>query len=271
MPMSPDQEITASPRVSWRGGPAIVSRIAILVAGLIAVSSWSVAALATRVQQPTSEAAIWNGVFTQAQASRGKEVFEADCAACHGGGLAEAPSLTADPFLRNWEGHNLDRLYTKIRDEMPPGSAQSVSLARKLDVLAYILRENGFPPGAEELQADSEELAQIQIVPKGGPAPLRTGATVQVVGCLVQDGASGWALTNSSEPAATSLSPQTESELNKANSQPLGIATIRLLSVFPSPIAQSGHRVEAKGFLIRKGSDVALNIALLRSIGPTCP
>jgi hypothetical protein len=246
----------------------VVSVIGLVLGGLL--TGVSVRAMAG-VQPSTPEPAIWQGVFTHVQAVRGQEVFEAECASCHGGGLAEAPLLTADPFLRNWEGHHLGRLYTKILDEMPPGSAHTVTPARKLDVLAYILRENGFPPGAEELPADVRELAHIQIVPRGGPAPLRTGATVQVVGCLIQEGATGWVLTNGSEPAATSLAPQTDAELDQANAQPLGNAVIRLLSVFPNPSDKRGHRVEAKGFLIRKGSDVALNIALLRSIAPTCP
>jgi quinoprotein glucose dehydrogenase len=256
-------------RAAFRDGATVVLVLALVVGGRFV--GVSVRAVADHVQSATPEPAIWQGVFTKMQAARGKDVFEAECASCHGGGLAEAPPLTADPFLRNWEGHHLDRLFTKIRDEMPPGSAHTVSPERKRDVLAYILSENGFPPGDEELPADSEELALIQIVPKGGPAPLRTGATVQVVGCLEHHGASDWVLTNSSEPAATSLSPQTDAELSQANAQPLGTAVIRLLSVFPSPVDKRGHRVEAKGFLIRKGGDVALNIALLRSIAPTCP
>jgi mono/diheme cytochrome c family protein len=245
---------------------------------LLSVLLYSVALAGTTGPQQPEEgkdaagtAAIWRGVFTEDQAERGRVGFEANCAHCHDGKLAEAPTLTADPFLRNWEGHNLERLFSKIRDEMPPGPTESVTPSQKLDILAYLLQENGFPAGTRQLEADTDTLARLWLVPEGGPAPLQTGATVQLVGCLVLGRQAEWMLTHSSEPVATTLTPQTPEQLEAADAQALGGATIRLLSVFPSPIAQEGHHVEAKGFLVRKGPDVALNVALLRTIAVTCP
>lgn len=213
---------------------------------------------------------IWDGVFTDAQAERGKVVFQARCVSCHGHD-GEAPELAADPFMRSWEGHTLDRLYVKIRDFMPADSVQSISPLQKLDVMTHILRENGFPSGAQELTADSGTLARILIVPRGGVAALRTGAMVQVVGCLAPGGATVWLLTSATEPAVTTSDPQTPAELKALESQRLGTQTIRLLNVFPSADAHTGHRVAVKGFLIRQGEDVAVNVVLLKPAAPSCP
>jgi mono/diheme cytochrome c family protein len=93
--------------------------------------------------------AIWKGVFTDTQAERGKAVFHAHCASCHDPSeQGEAPLLSGDVFMSNWEGHSVGRLYTKIVDGMPANNADSVSVTQKRDAVAFILHENGFPSGA---------------------------------------------------------------------------------------------------------------------------
>jgi len=228
-------------------------------------------ARAAAVAQKADTPAIWKGIFTAAQLERGKGVFRADCATCHDASeLGEAPSLAGDSFLRNWEGHTVGRLYTKILEQMPANNVNSVSPSQKLDVLAYILHENGFPSGVDELTGDVETLARIRIVPEGGAAPPRTGATVQVVGCLTGV-ANDWSLTRSSEPVVTTLAPSTAEELQAAETTTLGTQTVRLLRVFPSPEPHKGHRIEVKGFLVREANAVAINVVSLKSLSPGCP
>ncbi len=215
---------------------------------------------------------IWQGIFTDQQAARGKTEFQAHCATCHdSGALGEAPPLAGDTFLRSWEGHSLGRLYTKILQMMPPSNVEGVSPMQKLDVLTFILHENGFPSGSHELTADARTLARIHIVPEGGPAPLRTGAMVQTVGCLTQGPAKDWLLVRGTEPAASTLDPPSAADLDGNRTRPLGNQSIRLMSVFPSPEALIGYRVEAKGLLVRTGTDVAINVVALKSVAPTCP
>jgi hypothetical protein len=215
---------------------------------------------------------IWRGVFTDRQAERGKAVFDAHCARCHDANeLGEAPTLAGDTFLRGWEGHTLGQLYTKILEMMPPPDAQSVDARDKLDVMTFILRENGFPSGAGELTADSAALGAIRIVPEGGPAQLRSGATVQVVGCLTRPSPNTWLLTSSTEPEATTLQQSGAEDQERSRTRTLGNHTIRLVSVFPSPEALTAHRVEAKGLLVRTGTDLAVNVVTLRSVATTCP
>jgi cytochrome c5 len=239
----------------------------LMVAVILPASSAEV--VTSQERDATSD--IWQGIFTNQQADRGKAVFQDHCATCHdANGLGEAPALVAESFLRNWEGRTVGRLYTKILEMMPPNDVQSVSGMQKLDVLAFILRENGFPVGGTELTGDVEALSRIQLLPQGGAAPLRTGAMVQVMGCLAEGPANGWLLTRSTEPVATTLDPPAVGHTDTSQSRPLGTGTIRLLAVFPSPQALTGHRVEAKGLLVKTGADLSVNVVSIRSVSPTC-
>jgi mono/diheme cytochrome c family protein len=243
--------------------------IAFAVGALVSFGALHAAAIA---QKAETAPAIWKGIFTPAQLERGKAVYRADCATCHDATeLGEAPSLSGDIFMRNWEGHTVGRLYTKILEQMPANNVRSVSPSQKLDVLAYILHENGFPSGADDLTADAQTLARIQIVPQGGPRPPRTGATVQAVGCLTSAAAKNWDLTSSTEPVVTTLAPPAAEELQTAQTKRLGTQTIRLLHVFPSPEPHKGHRVEVKGFLVREGTNLAINVVSLTALAPECP
>src|SRR5437870_641167 len=78
-------------------------------------------ALAAAAQTTRS---VWDGVYTQAQANRGKAAYAERCASCHGAGLGggeEAPALTGDKFLAKWRNRSVDELLESIRTTMPPG------------------------------------------------------------------------------------------------------------------------------------------------------
>jgi mono/diheme cytochrome c family protein len=236
----------------------------------ILLLSLSVQAAVLLAQRPAAPA-IWKGVFTDAQAERGKAVFQAHCATCHDPReQGEAPLLSGDVFMGNWEGHSVARLYTKIVDEMPANNAGSVSATQKRDAVAFILHENGFPSGATELPAAPEALERIQIVPEGGTVQPRIGAMVVVVGCLARGVSDAWVLTSGTEPLVTTLTAGAGEKPSPVAS--LGTQTIQLLHVFPSPDPQRGHRIEAKGFLMRQTpDDLAINVVSLRSLAPACP
>ena len=142
---------------------------------------------------------IWDGVFTEAQAERGKTALSQNgCNGCHGAELGgdKGPALKGERFMTDWENGSLNRLFTKIRDTMPPLNAEQVPPATKLDIVAYLLKVNGFPSGAGTLAID--ELDNIQIVKQGaeaaGPANF---SVVEVVGCLMLNEKQKWVLTNS--------------------------------------------------------------------------
>ncbi len=128
------------------------------------------AALATAVLLPMSAAAqapsrsTWDGVYSAEQATRGGELYMGACAQCHGpqlGGIDAAPALTGGGFASNWNGVTLGDMVERIRISMPQNSPGSLSRQQVADVLAYMLRANGFPPGAKELPRQTAFLKQI--------------------------------------------------------------------------------------------------------------
>lgn len=116
--------------------------------------------------QAQSESSIWEGVYTQEQASRGEATYSANCASCHAGDLrgnSNTPSLLGMSFMFIWEGQSLGQLYTKMRDEMPSDRPGSLSSQTYADLLAFLLSSNQFPTGMEELTGDTAVLDKISI------------------------------------------------------------------------------------------------------------
>jgi mono/diheme cytochrome c family protein len=109
--------------------------------------------------QNASGPPIGSGVFTAAQAKRGDDAYQASCSSCHGSDLhatdAEAVDLTGPGFRAKWSGKTLGGVFEKIRDTMPLGNANSLGDKTYVDILAFILQVNGFPPGNQELAPDA--------------------------------------------------------------------------------------------------------------------
>jgi hypothetical protein len=111
-----------------------------------------------------------DGVYTAAQAERGMQVVENfGCRNCHGtyleGGPEEEPALVGEQFVPVWAGRKLDELAEKIT--MMPANQEpqyQVKHAAAVDVVAYLLRENGYPAGKADLPADPRSLKLIEIV-----------------------------------------------------------------------------------------------------------
>ena len=114
-------------------------------------------------------ATVWDGVYTQAQATRGQTIYKETCQPCHGetlGGTLLAPPLTGDDFMGDWMGKTVGALVKRTQATMPaddPGSLQAQQIA---DSLAYVFARNNFPAGLRELGSDLAGLNQIRITPK---------------------------------------------------------------------------------------------------------
>jgi hypothetical protein len=144
-----------------------------------------------------------------------------------------------------------------------------------LDVLSFVLEESGFPAGTEELTANSTQLASIAIIEKSGPGgPVPNFSLVQIVGCLTQGANKAWMLTNGTEPTRAAESGDSPAaDLKALAALPLGKGAFRLLD-YPAlgREARRGHKVQAKGFLIRQpNSEDRLNPTALQTLAESCP
>ena len=130
---------------------------------------FALVALVASVSSGQENTAIWEGVYTSAQAARGEVVYTETCIACHGqdlGGNSNSPSLVGMGFMFLWEGRTLGAFFEKIQSEMPTDRPGQLPTQNYLDVIAYILQKNTFPEGGEELPSSTETLDTISIVSK---------------------------------------------------------------------------------------------------------
>ncbi len=207
---------------------------------------------------------VWEGVYTEAQALRGKAQYDASCRSCHRGG-----PRSGDEFMRDWSGSDVESLFKQIRASMPSGDPSSLLDEVYVDIVAYLLQVNAFPAGANEL--DSAAIGPIRIEGKNGPAPVPDFALIRVVGCLAQGPGTAWTLADAGEPARTKdPAASRDEELKESQAAGLGTQTFRLLNVYPAPDSYSGHRIEAKGFLIRDPGGNRINVTSVRTLAPRC-
>ena len=221
-----------------------------------------------RAQNP--EPRIWQGVYSTAQAERGKTSFNSSCLRCHGDKLQgnTAPALSGDRFFTTWGSEPIASLFAKIRDTMPPNFGTSIDDQTKLDIVAYILQTNGYPGGPGELTQNGTDLATAQILKKGEQALVQNFSLVQTVGCLGRGPDNTWVLTRTSDPLVTRDDAPSAQSLASAATRPLGTRTFRLLSAKPfSPESHQGHKMEARGLIYSEAGDERLTLTSLKMAG----
>lgn len=119
--------------------------------------AWAVAVATIGAQAPTRT--VNDGVYSSAQASRGQALFQSICTTCH------APDrFTGEEFVSAWSGKPLSELF-KALQTMPEDNPGSLDAQQYGDVMAYFLSLNKFPAGPEELKAEADVLANIQLQP----------------------------------------------------------------------------------------------------------
>ena len=227
-----------------------------------------ICAVAVRAQN--AEPRIWQGVYTGAQAERGKTNYNSACLRCHGDKLQgnTAPALSGDRFFTAWGSEPIASLFAKIRDTMPPNFGTSIDDQTKLDIVAYILQTNGYPTGSAELTQNGSDLSSAQILKKGEQALVQNFSLVQTVGCLGRGPENTWVLTRTSDPLVTRDEVPSTQSLASAASRPLGTRTFRLLSAKPfSPESHQGHKMEARGLIYSEAGDERLTLTSLKMAG----
>jgi quinoprotein glucose dehydrogenase len=119
-----------------------------------------------------AERTVWDGVYSDEQAQRGRNAYIAECASCHAEdlrGSSTAPSLVDESFAFQWDNAAVGELFVRIRTLMPSDRPNSLTPQRYRDIVAYILQANKYPAGEKELDADLDVLNQVLITAKRRP------------------------------------------------------------------------------------------------------
>jgi mono/diheme cytochrome c family protein len=235
-------------------------------------------AIAMPAQEKQTSKTILDGVYTAAQAERGRDAYMESCSGCHREDLrggAEALPLIGPRFIDQWREDKLSSLFTHISTRMPRAPRPKLALNTYLDIVAFILQSNGYPAGNEELTSDAVKTTWF--VSKNGPKPIPNLSTVLVVGCLESADNKVWTLTSATEPLRNRTPDATnEDELSESRSQTLGTGKIRVQNfeyVRPGFTADpfKGQKVQVKGTLIQATNNNRINVTSLESLAPACP
>lgn len=218
----------------------------------------------------TKQATVLDGVYTEQQAARGEEQYEAICATCHEGDEPEANPPKGSEFIERWREAPVSFLYNFIHTNMPGDKPGSLPEATYLDVVAYLLNANGYPAGTSELTTPKAD--SILLVRPDGPKPLPASALVSVVGCLAANSDGEWTLTSGTNPLRVRVGDQTTpEELAESRGTTLGQSSYTLVNAedFPAPKLK-GQKVQAKGVLTKVENPYRLSVQSLEPAGDGC-
>ena len=215
-------------------------------------------------QTPPKERTVWDGVYTDAQATRATGVFGASCAGCHTLTAEGNRPLSGDRFWQNHTQKSVADLLNYISKNMPNGNGGSLSQESYNDITALILRSNGLPAGSTELSPQT--ITGVQIIPKDGPGELPANTLVRVVGCLAKSG-NEWTLTSATKPVRTDKTQSDPADATVA----LGSGTIALKFVLTKLDSFVGQRMSVAGMLIGAGGAGGINVAVVNRVGDACP
>ncbi len=116
---------------------------------------------------PWLEAQAWrtvsDGVYTQEQAIRGATAYADNCASCHGGDMSGgdfAPDLIGEVFAQHWGSKDLSDLFAKVHT-MPPDRPGALGGEAYADIVAFVLKTNGYPAGPKPMSTDPAVLKLI--------------------------------------------------------------------------------------------------------------
>jgi mono/diheme cytochrome c family protein len=227
-----------------------------------------VMATALAAAQAPKAPTVWDGVYTDAQAERATATFGSTCSRCHS--LTEdgsgARPLTGTKFWEGYTQKTVGDLLKYVSANMPNGAAAgSLSASTYNDLVALILKSNGFPAGKTELAPDT--IANVQIIPKDGPGELPANTLVRIVGCLGPKAGSDWTLTNATNPERTEKTGVGPEDA----SRPLGSRTLALKFVLTRLDAFVGQRMSVTGLLLGAGGADGINVSTVNKVADACP
>jgi mono/diheme cytochrome c family protein len=208
---------------------------------------------------------VWDGVYTDAQAARATAVFGSTCSNCHTLEADGNRPLSGEKFWEGWTQKSVGDLLTYVQTNMPNGAnAGSLPAATYNDLVALILKSNGFPTGTTEVSP--EAVAKVQIIPKDGSTELPAGTLVRIVGCL-NKGGTDWVLTNATAPERADKAGVGPEDATR----PLGDRSVPLKFVLTRLDSFAGQRLSASGLLIGPGGKDGLNVTTVNRVAESCP
>jgi mono/diheme cytochrome c family protein len=130
----------------------------IRLAVAVIASAAAVIVIATKADAQARE--VRPPAFTEEQVARGKSIYQKNCQDCHGstldnGEFGGAP-LKGSYFRQHWGTGDVSGVFGYMSTLMPPDRPGQLSPQSYVDLTAFLLSNNGYTAGPEELTADPD-------------------------------------------------------------------------------------------------------------------
>jgi polar amino acid transport system substrate-binding protein len=106
-------------------------------------------------------------LFTSVQAQQGSSLYASKCSLCHGAQLegGAGPPLSGENITTLGEKTHLTvgDMFTYITTNMPMNAPASLSKDQYIKIMAYILKQNGYPAGSKPMTYQSVTNAKIPV------------------------------------------------------------------------------------------------------------
>ncbi len=110
------------------------------------------------VAQDGESRSIHDGVYTEAQAEQGAELWQNICGECH-----QIDEFQGPAYMSSWTNVPVADLFDLISVTMPEDNPGSLRDAEYVAVIAYLLSMNGVAAGEDTLPDTYEALSKIVI------------------------------------------------------------------------------------------------------------
>lgn len=111
-------------------------------------------------------------LYTSAQADSGKIKFLTNCAMCHGPDLGgrSGPALKGPNFASAKAAFKVKDVFTIVANNMPATAPGTLAHDDYVEVMAYLLQQNGYPAGSKALTFDDAMASKVDLLFHGDQA-----------------------------------------------------------------------------------------------------
>lgn len=122
--------------------------------------------LTTSAPPTASASAPAAALYTTAQATAGQQKFSDNCAACHGKQLEGfvGPALKGKHFAPAKANYHVSDIFTIVSKNMPASQPGSLDHLTYVEIMAFLLQQNGYPAGGKALTFDGAEQSKAPFI-----------------------------------------------------------------------------------------------------------
>jgi mono/diheme cytochrome c family protein len=108
-------------------------------------------------------------LYTEDQATKGSLAYLQNCAMCHGpnmegqSGGYPGPALKGADFADPSYDFHVSEIFNFVAKQMPSATPGSLSNEAYVQIMAYLLQQNGYPAGNHELVYEDAEKSKVPI------------------------------------------------------------------------------------------------------------